>query len=66
VADINGFVDLLSGDVDFPAVVEALEKVGYTDYASAEMVPPAPFYKHYSDQIVYSTSAAMDRILGRK
>ncbi len=65
VGSVAGFVDILSGDVNYPAVVEELEKVGYEDYVIAEMVPPAPFYTHYSDQIVYNTSNAMDRILGK-
>ena len=63
---IAGFVDLLSGDVNFPAVVAELKRVGYNGYVIAEMIPPAPFYKHCSDQIVYNTSMSMDRILGRQ
>lgn len=61
VGNINGFVDLLSGDVNYPAVVEQLEKVGYDDFVIAEM----GVYKNYSDQTVYTTSIAMDKILGR-
>lgn len=55
----NMFVDLLAGDVDYPAVMEALRSIGYDNYCTAEMMPP---YKHYSDQIIYNTSATMDRI----
>lgn len=65
VGSAAGFVDILSGDVNFPAVVNELRNIGYADYVIAEMVPPAPFYKYYSDQIVYNTSESMDRILGR-
>lgn len=61
VGNINGFCDLLAGDVNFPAVVEELEKAGYQGYITAEMGG----YRHYNDQIVYNTSAAMDRFLGR-
>ncbi len=57
----NSFVDLLSGDVDYPAVVKALKSVGYDDYCIAEMIP---HYQHYPDQTVFSASATMDRILG--
>ena len=32
VGNINGFVDLLSGDVNYPAVMEQFRKVGYDDY----------------------------------
>ncbi|WNQ10363.1 sugar phosphate isomerase/epimerase family protein [Paenibacillus aurantius] len=60
---INGFVDLLAGDVDYPAVMKALEAAGYSDYVTAEMIPP---YTHHTTQIVFNTSASMDAILGRK
>jgi len=59
---INGFVDLLAGDVDYIKVVDAFIKVGYKGWANAEM---CPIYKQYSDQIVFNTSATMDRILRR-
>jgi L-ribulose-5-phosphate 3-epimerase len=59
----GAFVDLLAGDVNYPAVVEALEEIGYDNYCTAEMMPP---YKYYSDQIIYNTSASMDRILKLK
>lgn len=59
---LHGFVDLLAGDVDYPAVIAALEGIGYNDYVTAEMIPP---YTHHTKQIVYNTSAAMDAILGR-
>jgi len=60
---LGGFVDLLSGDVNWPAVMEAFKAVGYDSWVTAEMLPP---YKHYSDQIIYNTSLAMDRIIGGK
>ena len=58
----NCFCDLLSGDVDYPAVVEALEAVGYDDYCAAEMIPN---YRHYTSQTIYNASKSMDRILGK-
>ncbi|MCL1796262.1 MAG: sugar phosphate isomerase/epimerase, partial [Clostridia bacterium] len=61
VGTLSGFVDLLAGDVNYPAVIRALETVGYAGYITAEMGG----YAHYTDQIVYNTSAAMDRFLGR-
>lgn len=60
---LHGFVDLLAGDVNYPAVTEELKKVGYDGWVSAEMIPN---YKHYTETIIYNTSNAMDRILGRK
>ena len=59
---LHGFVDLLAGDVNWPDVTAALDKIGYTDWVSAEMIPA---YTHYSDQIIYNTSQSMDRILCR-
>ena len=57
---LHGFVDLLAGDVNWPAVMKALAGTGYDNWVTAEMLPP---YTHYADQIVYNTSKAMDRIL---
>ncbi|MGV7115253.1 sugar phosphate isomerase/epimerase family protein [Paenibacillus kyungheensis] len=61
VGGLAGFVDLLAGDVNYPAVVNALREIGYTNYVTAEMIPA---YKYYSNQLIYNTSHAMDSILG--
>jgi hexulose-6-phosphate isomerase len=66
VGSVAGFVDLLSGDVNYPAVIKELENVGYNSYVTAEMVPPSPFYKYYPEQLIYNVSSTMDRILERK
>ena len=55
----GSFVDLLSGDVDYPAVMDAFADVDYDGYCNAEMMPP---YKHFPEQNIYNTSATMDRI----
>jgi len=60
---LHGFVDLLAGDVNYPAVVETLGKVGYDGWVTAEMIPN---YKYHTETIIYNTSTAMDAILGRK
>lgn len=60
---LHGFVDLLAGDVDYPAVVKALNDIGYNGWVSGEMIP---CYNNYSDQIIYNTSASMDRIIAMK
>jgi len=65
VGSVSGFVDLLSGDVNYPAVVEELKKVGYDSFVTAEMIPPVPFYRYYPEQLIYNTSNTMDRILKR-
>ena len=61
--DLCGFVDILSGDVNWPAVMAQFDKVNYDGWVTAEMLPP---YTHYPETIIYNTSNAMDKILGRK
>ena len=61
--DLYGFVDLLAGEVNWPAVMQQFEKIGYDGWVTAEMLPP---YTHYPEAILYNTSYSMDNILGRK
>jgi L-ribulose-5-phosphate 3-epimerase len=42
VGTVEGFVDLLKGDVDFEAVKAALSQIGYRGYVTAEILPYAP------------------------
>ena len=53
-------MDLLAGDVDWRAVRQAFADVGYEGWAAGEMIPQ---YAQGSDQIIYNTSASMERIL---
>lgn len=62
VGNINGFCDLLEGDVNWPEVIKALKEIGYDSYLTAEVGP----YKYYPETKIYNTSLAMDKILGRK
>ncbi len=62
VATVDGFCDLLSGDVDWPAVMAALRKAGYDGWITAEMIPPVPFYKHAPEVLISNTARAMDAI----
>jgi L-ribulose-5-phosphate 3-epimerase len=62
VGTIDGFVDLLSGDVNWPAVMAALRTVGYDGWCTGEMVPPVPFYKHCPGVLIENTSRAMQAI----
>ena len=39
IGSIDGFVDLLEGDVDFEAVKKALAEIGYDGFVTAEMLP---------------------------
>lgn len=63
VGSADGFVDLLSGDVNWPEVVSALKAVNYTNWVAAEMIPPSPFYKHAPQVLIENTHRAMDAIL---
>lgn len=60
---MNGFVDLLEGDVHWPEVIKALKEIGYDGYLVAEMIPG---YKHYPEVRLKNTSNAMDAILEKK
>lgn len=62
VGTIDGFCDLLSGDVNWPAVMQALRKTGYNGWVAGEMIPPVPFYKHCPEVLIHNTSRAMDAI----
>ena len=62
VGTAEGFVDLLEGDVDWPAVVAALGEIGYDGPVVAEMIP---LYRHFPEVRVANASRAMDAILGR-
>lgn len=63
VGSVDGFCDLLSGDVDWPAVMNALRAIPYQNWVTTEMIPPVPFYKHHPEVLVHNTSRAMDAIL---
>jgi hexulose-6-phosphate isomerase len=60
VGTINGFVDLLEGDVNWPEVMKALREVGYNDFLIAEMIP---YYTHAPETRIANTALALDKIL---
>ncbi len=60
VGTIEGFVDLLEGDVNWPEVMKALKEVGYDDFLIAEMIP---HYAHAPETRLANTSLALDKIL---
>jgi L-ribulose-5-phosphate 3-epimerase len=59
---VDGFVDLLSGDVRWPAVMRELRAIGYSGWVAAEMIPPVPFYKYSPEVLIQNTARAMDAI----
>ena len=60
VTSMAGFVDLLQGDVNWPAVMTALAEVGYDGYLTAEMIP---HYTHRPVQRIYNTGASLHALL---
>src|SRR5437667_1413734 len=59
IGNLNGFVMLLEGDVDWTAVMSAVSEIGYEGYLTAEYGP----YRHGPDTLLAHLSASMDRIL---
>jgi hexulose-6-phosphate isomerase len=43
--------------------MEALRDIGYDDYLTFEYFHP---FQHHPEALIYQTSDALDRILGRK
>jgi len=61
--NLNTFRPLLDGTTNWPAVMAALDKVGYRGYLTFEYFHP---FNHWPEALVYQTSDALDRMLGRK
>ena len=60
---LETFRPLLDGTTNWPAVMDALDAVGYRGYVTFEYFHP---YPHYPEALIYQTSDSLDRILGRK
>jgi hexulose-6-phosphate isomerase len=60
VDNASGFVNLLEGDVNWPAVVGALRSINYDSWITAEVLPA---YKYHPERLIYDTAASMDAIL---
>jgi len=58
--NLHTFRPLLDGSTHWPAVMQALDQVGYTGYLTFEYFTPFP---HYPEVLVYQTSLALDRLL---
>jgi hexulose-6-phosphate isomerase len=61
--NLHTFRTLLDGTTNWPAVVEALDVVGYRGYLTFEYFHP---FAHFPEALIYQTSDALDRMLGRK
>jgi L-ribulose-5-phosphate 3-epimerase len=62
VGTTDGFVELLSGDVNWPAVMHALRAAGYGGWCTVEMIPPVPFYKYAPEVLIENSAGAMRAI----
>jgi L-ribulose-5-phosphate 3-epimerase len=60
VGNITGFVQLLDGDVNWPAVVEALRRVGYDGHLTAEVAP----FRHLSRKGIFDLASSIGAIIG--
>ena len=61
--NLNTFRTLLDGTTNWPAVISELERIGYEGYLTFEYFHP---FEHYPEALIYQTSDALDRMLGRK
>ncbi len=59
VGTLDGFCDLLCGDVNWPEVMKALREIGYDGWMTAEVMPPNPYAPEH---LIHVTSQALDRI----
>jgi len=59
---LETFRPLLDGTTNWPAVMSALDDVGYHGYVTFEYFHP---YQHYPEALIYQTSDSLDRMLGR-
>ncbi len=59
VGTAEGFVDLLAGDVNWPAVMASLREIGYDSYCTAELIP---CYRYAPEMRWWNTSRSMDAI----
>lgn len=60
---LEAFRPLLDGSTDWPAVLEAFDKVDYTGYLTFEYFHP---YQHFPEALIYQTADSLDRMLGLK
>lgn len=63
IGTADGFVHLLQGDVNYPAVIKELKGAGYDGWVTAEVFPAA---NETTEHVLAVNSAAMDKILNDK
>ncbi|MCS6865490.1 MAG: sugar phosphate isomerase/epimerase family protein [Gemmataceae bacterium] len=60
---LEAFRPLLDGTTNWPAVMEAFDRIGYRGYLTFEYFHP---YQHYPEALIYQTADSLDRMLGIK
>lgn len=60
---LESFRPLLDGTTNWPAVLEAFERTGYSGYLTFEYFHP---YQHYPEALIFQTADSLDRMLGIK
>jgi L-ribulose-5-phosphate 3-epimerase len=60
---LESFRPLLDGTTNWPDVMEALDQANYRGYLTFEYFHP---FQHYPEALVYQTSDALDRMLGKR
>lgn len=63
IGNLDGFCELFDGDVDYPAVMEAFDKIGYDGWVTSEVFPAADID---FDAFLTRTSGAMKKITERR
>lgn len=61
--NLDAFRLLLDGSTNWPAVMAALDEVGYRGYLTFEYFHP---FQHWPEALIYQASDALDRMLGVK
>lgn len=61
VDNLHGFVTMLEGDVNWPAVRQALDEIGYDSWVAAEVLPA---YRYYGEELVHELGRKMGVVLG--
>lgn len=60
---LEAFRPLLDGTTNWPAVLEAFDRIGYDRYLTFEYFHP---YLHFPEALIHQTADSLDRMLGRK
>jgi hexulose-6-phosphate isomerase len=60
---LEAFRPLLDGTTNWPAVIEAFDRIGFDGYLTFEYFHP---FMHYPEALIYQTADSLDRMLGIK